>query len=115
MIRRLVGACSRLAHSGTANPDLADIREPVVADVRRVRPDVRGAIPSPAGKWSALAVAIAFAAYYFALFLHATSVLDIGPIVGIGVAAGSSAGSSESSCGPSPNERTIAGSSCSFR
>ena len=39
-------------------------------------------------KWSALAVAIAFAAYYFALFLHATSVLDMGPIVGIGVAAG---------------------------
>ena len=38
-------------------------------------------------RWSALAVAIAFGAYYFALFLHASSVLSIGPIIGIGIAA----------------------------
>jgi apolipoprotein N-acyltransferase len=38
-------------------------------------------------RWSALAVAIAFGAYYFALFLHARSVLSIGPIIGIGVGA----------------------------
>ena len=38
-------------------------------------------------RWSALAVAIAFGAYYFALFLHAGSVLSLGPIIGIGVGA----------------------------
>lgn len=38
-------------------------------------------------RWSALAVAIAFGAYYFALFLNASSVLSIGPIIGIGVGA----------------------------
>jgi apolipoprotein N-acyltransferase len=38
-------------------------------------------------RWSALAVAIAFGAYYFALFLNARSVLSIGPIIGIGVGA----------------------------
>ena len=38
-------------------------------------------------RWSALAVAIAFGAYYFALFLNATSVLSIGPIIGIGLGA----------------------------
>ncbi len=38
-------------------------------------------------RWSGLAVGIAFGAYYFALFLHASSVLSIGPIIGIGVAA----------------------------
>lgn len=36
---------------------------------------------------SALAVAIAFGAYYFALFLHATSVLSMGLIVVIGLVA----------------------------
>ena len=39
-------------------------------------------------RWSAVPVGIAFAAYYFALFLHASSVLSIGPIIGIGVGAG---------------------------
>jgi apolipoprotein N-acyltransferase len=38
-------------------------------------------------RWSAVAVAIAFGAYYFALFLHAGSVLSIGPIIGIGLGA----------------------------
>ncbi len=38
-------------------------------------------------RWSGLAVGIAFGAYYFALFLHATSVLSMGPIIGIGIAA----------------------------
>lgn len=38
-------------------------------------------------RWSGLAVGIAFGSYYFALFLHASSVLSMGPIVGIGIAA----------------------------
>lgn len=38
-------------------------------------------------RWSALAVAIAFGAYYFALFLNASSVLSIGPIIAIGLGA----------------------------
>lgn len=38
-------------------------------------------------RWSALPVAIAFGAYYFALFLNARSVLSIGPIIGIGAGA----------------------------
>lgn len=38
-------------------------------------------------RWSALAVAIAFGSYYFALFLHASSVLAIGPIIGIALIA----------------------------
>jgi apolipoprotein N-acyltransferase len=38
-------------------------------------------------RWSGLAVAVAFGTYYFALFLHASSVLSMGPIIGIGVGA----------------------------
>lgn len=38
-------------------------------------------------RWSAVPVALAFGAYYFALFLNATSVLSIGPIIGIGIGA----------------------------
>lgn len=38
-------------------------------------------------RFSALAVAVAFGSYYFALFLHAGSVMSIGPIIGIGLAA----------------------------
>lgn len=38
-------------------------------------------------RWSGLAVAIAFGSYYFALFMNATSVLPMAPIIGIGVGA----------------------------
>ena len=39
-------------------------------------------------RWSAVPVGVAFAAYYFALFLNATSVMSMGPILGIAAAAG---------------------------
>ena len=38
-------------------------------------------------RWSAMPVAVAFGAYYFALFMHANSVLAIGPILGIAAGA----------------------------
>ena len=41
----------------------------------------------PPRRWSGWSGGIAFGAYYFALFLHATSVLSMGPIIGIGIAA----------------------------